>query len=448
MVPLYTNVLTTYEYGIVDLINATINVLFPILTLAIAEAALRFALDKNYKNQDVLITSIFFVIISFIILLFCGRLVISLVEELSNYWHFFLVIYLLTAIDSCMSNFVRGIDKIKIFAIKGILYTAVFILLNIVFLIIFNAGLIGYLISIIISEVVTITFMCLSASIGGFKIIDIRLKANLVRSMLAYSIPLIPTIVAWWVMQISDKYIIIYYDGIAASGVYGIAYKIPTILSMLTSIFTQAWQISAIKSVSDGDHENFASQVYRYFTIISVIACAGLIALSKMLGTILYAKEYFIAWTYVPILLVAYLFSGLSGILASLFSAQKKTNILFHSTLVGAGMKLLMNLVLIPKFGLITAAYTTCVGFAITWAIRILSVKKIMNLKTNRVRDEIAFILILLEAIVMGADLRIKYVIAVTTLILIVLIYFKELQILLINIIVLLRKKKGENIYL
>lgn len=419
LVPLYTNVLSTFEYGIIDMITATINVLCPVLTLAISEAVLRFAFEKNYKHSEVLVISMYTIIFSLGIVLALKGVIISFLKPLEEYWGYFLTIYLETAISSCLSNYVRGIDKARVFAIKGVLYTALFVVLNIIFLVFLKLGLIGYLMSIIISELVTIIYMAVSAKLK-LKYNDLHINTLLLKDMLRYSMPLIPTIVAWWVMQISDKYIIIYFSGVAASGVYGISYKIPTILSVFTSIFIQAWQISAIKSVDDTDNEQFVSSIYKYFMMFSIGVCSILILLSKWLGSLLYAKDYFIAWTYVPILLMAYLFSGVSGVLASLFSAKKKTNILFHSTTVGAVINIVLNFLLVPKFGAIAAAYTTFIGFLVTWLIRLISVKRIMNLESNGIKDIISLLLLFFEALIMSLDLSFKYVFSIS----IIFIYF------------------------
>ena len=59
MLPIYTNFLSTNEYGIIDFITVTLNFLLPILTLNIAEAILRFGIDKNYNNKKVFTTAIY-----------------------------------------------------------------------------------------------------------------------------------------------------------------------------------------------------------------------------------------------------------------------------------------------------------------------------------------------------------------------------------------------------
>lgn len=65
--------------------------------------------------------------------------------------------------------------------------------------------------------------------------------------MLAYSVPLIPNGIMWWVVNASDRYIIGYFLGYEATGIYSVAAKFPTLLTMLYGIFFQAWQLSAME---------------------------------------------------------------------------------------------------------------------------------------------------------------------------------------------------------
>ena len=69
LIPLYTAVLSTKQYGIADLITNTVNVIYPILTLSIMEATLRFAFDENNKNTDVLNNSLFVIFVAEVVIL-------------------------------------------------------------------------------------------------------------------------------------------------------------------------------------------------------------------------------------------------------------------------------------------------------------------------------------------------------------------------------------------
>ena len=65
-------------------------------------------------------------------------------------------------------------------------------------------------------------------------------RAALWRQMLAYCVPLIPTAVFWWIMGVSDRYLVKWFVGSVANGIYAVAYKIPTILTSLATVFMDA----------------------------------------------------------------------------------------------------------------------------------------------------------------------------------------------------------------
>lgn len=425
MVPLYTHILTTEEYGIADLLLGTINILFPVLTLAITEATLRFLLDDDSDHGKVLGGSLVFIFLSFLILVAAGFFVGFISQELAEYWGYFLAMYLSSSLQSCLSNYTRGTDRTRLFAIKGIVHTALLVTLNLFFLLVLKIGLNGYLLSLILSDAFSVVFMAIGTRIWEV-IPQIRLDKHVIRNMLHYSVPMIPTIIAWWVMQMSDKYVLIAYSGLAVSGIYSVAYRIPSVLSIVSSIFNQAWQISAVKSLNDADHSRYVTQVYHSFFVISLFLCSGLICASEFLGSILYAKDYYIAWTYVPVLLVAYFFSGLSGVMASIYTAMKRTQLLFRSTLCGALLNLVLNLLLIPYFGAMGAAATTAVGFFATFSIRSIYTKKFFDLKLNGIKEGCMALLLVVQAVVMSANFDWKYFFNVGCLIIILIIYQKD----------------------
>lgn len=439
LLPLYTNVLSTEEYAVADLITTTINLIFPILTLSVTEATLRFAFDKNIKRNEVLSTSVVFVSISTIIVIIAKPLVGNISITLYQYWGYFVACYFVTTVHNTFSYFCRGCDKTKEFAISGIVHSAFLVGCNILFLLVFHMGLKGYLLSMIISYVSSAVYIIIAAPFYK-ELHHFSLNKSLVKEMLKYSIPMIPTIIAWWFMQTSDKYIIIWKLGLSQSGIYSVSYKIPSILTIISSLFTQAWQISAISNYGEDDNPQFVGNVYLLFNMISVMACSALIAGSKSIGGILFAKDYFVAWKCVPILLIAYVFSGLSGFLASNFTAAKKTTFLFVSTSVGAFLNVALNLILIQRVGILGAAYTTLIGFLVTWAIRLYVSQKIVRIEIPLLKHIASYIVLLFEAIYVYNELPYSYAVSIAMFIILMITYIWEIKVVVNAVQVLVHK--------
>ena len=411
LLPLYTNILTTYEYGVADLMTATINLLYPLLTLSIAEAMLRFAFESTVDKRDILSTSFWILLIGTGILCVSKKLVALISPELGQYWFYFCLMYLSVVLQHCFSYYTRGVNKTRLFAVQGLVHTVVMIALNICFLVIIKIGLLGYLLSITLSNFVSVLFMIVAGKYYR-EMFSFKINRLLTREMIRYSVPMIPTVIAWWIMQTSDKYMIIWMKGLELSGIYSVAYKIPSILAIVTSLFAQAWQISAISNYEKEDNKAFVSNVYKYYHLVGVLACAVLVALSKIAGKLLYGKEFFVAWRYVPFLLMAYLFSGLTGFLAALYTSSKKTHMLSISTCIGAAVNIVLNVVFIRWLGAMGAAVTTMIGFFITWAIRLAFSGKIIKLEIRLKRDLFLYLLLIGEILIVCFDLRFKYVLS------------------------------------
>ena len=400
LTPLYTAVLLTEEYGIADLINTTVNLIYPVLTLAIADATLRYSLDKNCSKRAVLGNSIIITIVSVFLLLACYPIFTVMNSEiplqLSRYWWYFFSTYTMYNIYLCFSNFVKGSEKTKLFAIQGIVQTATVIVCNMYFLLVAKTGLQGYLLSIIIGFAVPTVLMFFAG--GIYKILfPFTLDGQLLKEMLKYSIPMIPTLLAWSINMYINKYMLIGLlptgEGLSASGIFSVANKIPSLLTAVLTIFTQAWQLSAISNVNDADESVYYTKVYGNMHIISLIGCLCIIPLSKIASSILFDPNYFSAWRYIPFLTLSAFFSCLCGFLASAFRAYKKTGQLFVSVAVGATVNIVLNLVLIKTVGAIGASIATAASFLVTWVVRMYTIQKLVKVKIRLLQTIVTYIL-------------------------------------------------------
>ena len=136
LVPLYTSVLSTADYGTADLITTTSNLLIYVFTLNIADSVLRFAIDKKSNQEDILAygckiflegSLLFAVIVS-------GASAFHLVNWDDSCYIFLVLTFMSTALNQILGNYLRAIDNISAVAVAGVLSTAVTIASNIVLL--------------------------------------------------------------------------------------------------------------------------------------------------------------------------------------------------------------------------------------------------------------------------------------------------------------------------
>ncbi|NWO22194.1 oligosaccharide flippase family protein [Oribacterium sp. oral taxon 102] len=369
LVPLYTNILTTEEYGTYDLVVTTVSFVFPILTLNICDAVMRFSLDKNYDVSKVASIGLKFIIINlalsivgvFIAAKICGEIIEKLCWIICLY-------YIAYSIYQYLNQLAQGNEKVFDIGIAGLIGTVSVILCNVFFLIVVKAGLEGFFYANTLALLVPAIYLAFRLDIA--RLVSFGSSGKIQKEMLIYSMPLIASVVGWLVNNTSDKYVVAGMCGVAASGILSVSYKIPQIIGTLQNIFLQAWQISAIKEYDKADSAAFYGKAFSFVNVLMCLACSALIVLLKPLALILYAKDFFIAWQYVPFLLLGCVFNNASGMLGSILAAQKNTKILSLSTMVGAVLNLILNVGLIYILGVQGATIATAASSYVIYIIR------------------------------------------------------------------------------
>ncbi|MGO3387908.1 oligosaccharide flippase family protein [Latilactobacillus sakei] len=375
MVPLYTRFLTTSQYGNSDVISTIVSLLTPILTLSIIEAVFRFALDENSNNGQVLTNGFLVSLASFVIFLF----VLPFIGNI-NYGIYVVLLTYASALESTLQQFARGIGKSTLYAATGIVMTVATVLSNILLIVVMGWQLQGYLASIMIAQFTGMLF--LTWRLKAWQYISLKnVNLGLAKRMLVYSIPLIPNMVSWWLSNSANKIFISVLLGATANGIYAVANKIPSLISVFYSIFTQAWQISAIEEFDSDDVGEFFSTVLAATFSILFIGVAGLTLFSKFFVLLLSTHAYFEAWKIVPWLSLAVLFSSVSSFLGTIYTSSMKTVALFTTTIAGAIVNVISNLVLIPLLGIVGAGVGACISFLIVTLLRIRDSKRFIHLE-------------------------------------------------------------------
>lgn len=436
MVPFYTSILSTSDYGTADLISTTVLLTLPIFSLLMDEAIMRFALDVSQDKKVVFKTAMAISTIGFLIAL-CISPVILLFEVLRPYYIFVILYYVSLCLYNLFSNYVKGLDKINITTTAGIIHTFFYLGINILGLAVLKWGVYGYLLAIDLSNLIAASFLffyCkLYKNLNEFRKFDFKLAKEMIR----YSAPMIPDYISWWVNNAADRYILAFFCGTSVTGIYSVAGKIPTILNSMTSIFSSAWKISAVDNFGSKESIAFYNRIYRAYNGFLVMSAAALIFVTKFLASILYSKDFFIAWKITPILILAYIFSAQAIFLGSIFTSAKKTNSMFLASTAGAIVNVILNFILVPKFGGMGTAIGTAVGYFIIYIITIILTRKIIKIDLQLPKSVFCYSLIIVEIILLLSDSMRFKIIAFGCALAVLLINIKEF----INLSMLLYEK-------
>lgn len=370
--PFVTRMMGTGDYGAADLVQQTVNVLIPVVTLAVNSAALRFALDKAAEKSDVFTVGVRTTFIGFVLFLFFAY-PLSFITindfNLGDYIILIIAFVLVSSFRQLCQQFVRGSGYVKLFAVDGIIATATTLLFTILFLGPFNWGVTGYITAIIASDACSILFFFITARL--YRYYKPRLNGKSISAqMLKYCAPLVPTVILWWIINVSNRYMITYFIDSSANGLYTAASKIPNFVILFSQIFIDAWQLSAVDEYDSKDRAAFFTKVFRVYSGGVFAVASGLILFCQLITKILVARSYYESWRYVPVLIIATTYSCIVNFLASIYMAEKKSLMSLLTASSGAVTNIILGLVLIPKMGANGAAIATVCAFLMVFITR------------------------------------------------------------------------------
>ena len=399
LVPLYTSVLSTAEYGTYDLAVTTIQLLIPVFTLNIYDAVMRFFMDNEYSKKEVSAVGIKHILISSV--LFAATTIlnykIGIIGSVRDYSLLVFLYYLSNLLNQYLTQAAKGTEQVKDIAVAGVINTSVTLLLNIALLLIFRMGLKGFFIAYIAGQ--TSSALILYFRLQYWTLLKLRINRQYEKEMLAYSVPLVVGTLGWWCNNASDRYIVTFLCGIAANGVYSVAYKIPSILTTIQQIFLQAWQISAVKEYDDQDSAAFYGKTFVAINIGMCLICMVLILFTKPIAHVLYARDFYAAWQYVPFLLVSGVFNAAAGIIGPILNANKNSKSLGTSSLIGAAVKIILNIMLIKLIGVQGAAIATAFSSYIIYLLRRIAAGKNIEI-TGLCKVYCSWVLIIAQAVI------------------------------------------------
>ncbi len=390
----YTEYLSPDQFSSADLITQTSNLLMPLAAAGIVESIFRFTLDKadEAKRNTVFSTGMNILLAADLIFLLLSPLLFFANDYFGGYtW--LIIVYVISAnIHAAISQYIRAKGETTLFALQGLINTALVIGLNVLFLAGFRMGVIGYVLSIIVANVFVTVLLVVTRKLWREYRITTFDKA-VASELLKYSLPMIPTTIFWWITSVSDRFMIIgMLEGQlgeagakAVNGIYSAAQKIPTIITLLTTIFMEAWHFSAVTETEDDleERKSFFSDVFKSFSGLLFLACGGIILCSEFLTSFMVSKTFFDSWRYIPVLVIATTMSGLCSFAASVYVVEKKSVLSLLTAMTGAVSNIAMNIFMIPAFGAMGAALATVISYAIVFTVRLVNARSYVPFKVN-----------------------------------------------------------------
>lgn len=383
LLPLYTAILSTHEYGVIDYIITLSMFCVPCISFLMDEAIFRFLIDcKNKEEKSVMISNsfimVFIGVVAFLVIIY------PILNYIKYEYTWYLILFVISDIIATMiSALLRGIGRTDAFAVYNFISSTIQISLNVIFIAVFYWGIEGMLSAMIIGRVVAtfVYIICLKL----WQYINLK-KINIlkIKEMLKYAIPLIPNRVSWLIINLSSRLVIMNIMTSGALGIYAISSKFANLMDMIYGFFYQSWKESSARVLQSNDRDDFYNLVYKYLKSFMYSIVLLITSFMPIVFKFLIADTYLEAILYVPILLLATYFSNISGFYGGIFTAYKDTKIMGTSTIVAALINLVLMFIIIKFWGLYAVAISALIANIVVYQYRKIKVKKYVILIENR----------------------------------------------------------------
>lgn len=381
--PILSGCFTKTEYGMYDLITTLVMLVLPIATLQIQSAAFRFLIDTrgDKDKSTIIITNIFAVTVPI-------SLIVSIIVQfffwtLSVPIRIWIAVYLfIDTIFLSLCQIARGLGENKDYSIGAILVSLINMIGVVLTVWLGEWGLIGVLVSLSVANVIASVFV--SFKIHVWRFIDLsKTSSQTVKQLLAYSWPMVPNNLSNWVLKLSDRFVITGFLGIEANATYGIANRIPNLLSIAQSVLVMAWHENASMAAKDTDKKEYYSKMLERMFNLMFGCTVLLVAATPVIFKVLIRGDYGDAYYQMPMLILGMFFFVMSSFFGGIYVAYKKTVNVGISTIIAAGINLIVDFALITFVGIWAGSISTLVSYVVLYYYRMFNCQTFQPLIIN-----------------------------------------------------------------
>ncbi|MDQ1253478.1 MAG: hypothetical protein QG646_2645 [Euryarchaeota archaeon] len=371
LLPIITKTLGIYDYGLWAQINITVSLISPLALMGLSMGFVRFLSSETEEKiiKEAVYSILFLVTVSGLLasfLLYFAAEPLATIgfrdPEATYYIRIGSFLILSNVIESISLIYFRVFRQIKRFSYLTLLETFAK-LLFILILLKLGYGLFGVIAATLIvqSIVFFIATFTIVAQIGF-----IIPRFSYIREYLQFSLPLTPIALIRWVTESSDRYLVTYFLGLGSVGVYSAACSIGNLIQLLVSPL----QLILLPEISKLFDENKIDQVriymshsLRYFLLITIPAVFGISALAKPLLGVFTTEEFLSGWFVIPIIALSGLMAGIFQIFVNIIFLVKETRSITYINIVAATSNVILNILLIPSYGIGGAAVSTLISY-------------------------------------------------------------------------------------
>lgn len=369
MLPIYTRFLTPSDYGVLELLSMTIDLIGTIAGVGLASAVFRFynSEDDPDAKRQIMSTAAVGVTVLAAVTALLGQFAAAPLSTIvlgadgdPVYFHLFFLIYLVQAAESIPLLYLRAQQRSRFFVTVSVAKLLAMLSLNIYFVVGLRMGVLGVLLSNLIATAV----FALGLTIHLLRRIGIDLSPARLKAMAGFGFPLVFVYLGNFVMVYSDRYFIQHFIGTDAVGIYSLAYKFAFILSALAfQPFQMVWAPYRFDVGKRDDARAIYRKVFLYLNLILGFVALGIGLFVRDVLAVMADPAFFAAHRVVPLVLLAQLLSHWTAYCNVSLFLTDNTRLFAGTSAVGAVVVLALNLVMIPRWGVPGAAVATVAAY-------------------------------------------------------------------------------------
>ena len=370
LLPLYSQKLPADQFGYFDYTVTIVTIVVGTVCIELWVGAIRFLLarDGRKAKDAVVCNSLVLAGISCLLLAGIGG-VLSLLLPVPYlpYVFFYGLAYLF---QSLYGSFARGFGRNMDFAVSGILSGVVNMLVNVVFIGALGGGV----------EVLYLAFIAGAAVQVGYIEIRLRLLKSvrrenfspaLLRELLRFCMPLFINSVSYWLLSSYSKLVIGGTLGMGANGIYSMALRFSSVITLFTGVLSLAWQETVFVRRSPEEKGTLYAAGMGWCFQGMAAALILMLPAVRVLFPYVIGEEYAGALALIPLCLMNTVASGFSDFVGKVIIAENRTKGIFYSSLAGALLCVLLSTLLIRPLGLAMAPAAILAGFLVMIGIRL-----------------------------------------------------------------------------
>jgi O-antigen/teichoic acid export membrane protein len=370
--PLITKTLGAYDYGIWAQVQVTIGLVLGFVGLGLPYAMTRFLPAKTDREE---IQEGFYSVLCLVFLVTLGISIIliaaadligqALFDGATSIVRITGLIILVWSLDNVFLSLFRAFRQMRRYAIFTVANTYAQVGL-IAYLVLNGHGILSIVLAVLAIKAVMffILFYLIKSQIG-FK----RPNFYRIKEYLSFGVPTIPGNVAAWVVRSSDRYVISYFLGTFSVGIYSAGYGVGTIPSMLIQVLAFVLPPALSKLYDEGRMEEVKMHLrysLKYLLAAAIPFVFGAVVLAypvlRVFSTAEIASEGYLV---VPLVALSTLFLAAYVPILQILVLVKKTKITGAIWISCALVNLGLNILVVPHFGVVGAAITTLIAYAL-----------------------------------------------------------------------------------